>query len=87
MTNWTIGKRITAGFAGVILIAVALGGFAYSRLINIKDHSDRIAKLSLPTVELIGQARRNARQTHYQRKRHGIAGEDQNGAGRLCHYS
>jgi methyl-accepting chemotaxis protein len=60
MTNWTIGKRITAGFAGVILIAVALGGFAYSRLINIKDHSDRIAKLSLPTVELIGQARRNA---------------------------
>jgi methyl-accepting chemotaxis protein len=60
MKNWTIGKRITAGFAGVIIITVALGGFSYSRLIKIRDHSDRIAKVSLPTVELVARAQRNA---------------------------
>src|ERR1035438_1691724 len=60
MTNWTIRKRITAGFAGVIIITITLGGFSYSRLIKIREHSDRIAKLSLPTIELVAQARRNA---------------------------
>ena len=58
--NWTIGKRITAGFACVILIAVLLGAFAYTRLAAIRGHSDRIAKESLPTVELIAKARRTA---------------------------
>ncbi|MGD0815352.1 MAG: methyl-accepting chemotaxis protein [Verrucomicrobiota bacterium] len=59
MNNWTIGKRITVGFAGVIIIALALGAFAYTRLVIIKDQSDRVAKVSLPTVELVGRAQKN----------------------------
>jgi len=58
--KFTIGKRITLGFASVILIALALGGFAYSRLIAIHSHSDQIAKASIPTLELIGRVQKNA---------------------------
>jgi methyl-accepting chemotaxis protein len=62
MKNWTIGKRITAGFASVIIIALTLGGFAYTRLVAIKGHSDQIARKSLPTFELIAKGQRNVRQ-------------------------
>ena len=61
MRTWTIGKRITAGFAGVIAIAAGLGLFAYTRQVAIREHSDRIAKVSLPTVELVDRAQRNAK--------------------------
>ena len=61
MKNWTIGKRIAAGFASVIIIALALGAFAYTRLVAIKGQSDRITKQARPTVELVCRAERNAR--------------------------
>ena len=48
MKNWTIAKRISIGFASVILITVALGMFSLSRLMNIRDHSNHISQQSLP---------------------------------------
>jgi methyl-accepting chemotaxis protein len=60
MKNWTIGKRITVGFGSVIVITLVLGAFAYAGLVTIRDHSDRIAKQSLPEVELVFRAQRNA---------------------------
>jgi methyl-accepting chemotaxis protein len=59
--NLTIGKRITFGFASVIIIALALGIFAFTRLIAISGHSDRIAKQSLPAIEMVYQVQRNAK--------------------------
>jgi len=61
MKNWTIGKRITFGFASVIIIALVLGVFAYTRLVVIGGHSDHIAKQSLPAIELVFQAEKNAK--------------------------
>jgi methyl-accepting chemotaxis protein len=61
MNNWTIGKRITAGFAGLIIITVALGAFSYERLVTIRNRSERLAKESLPTIELVYQAQKNAK--------------------------
>jgi methyl-accepting chemotaxis protein len=60
MKNWTIGKRITFGFASVIIIALALGVFSYTRLVAIKQHSDEVTKRSLPTIELVYRAQKNA---------------------------
>jgi len=57
----TIGQRVTLGFASVIVIALALGAFAYTRLVAINAHSDQIARHSLPAVELVYQAERNAK--------------------------
>ena len=61
MKNWTIGKRITAGFASVIIIVLVLGIFAYSRLVSIKSHSDEITKQSFPTIEFAYRAQKNAK--------------------------
>jgi methyl-accepting chemotaxis protein len=60
MKNWTIGKRITAGFASVILISLALGIFSYTRLIIIRAQSDSMAKQAVPAIKLITQAQKNA---------------------------
>ena len=51
MNNWTIGKRITTGFASVIVIALALGCFAYTRLVWINSQAGRISALALPSIE------------------------------------
>ena len=55
MKNWKIGQRIAAGFAAVILIALALGLFAYSRLSVIERNANDITLNALPTVYAIGQ--------------------------------
>jgi methyl-accepting chemotaxis protein len=55
MKNWTVGVRIAFGFAGVIIVAAALGGFAYTRLAMIRHRADLIASQTAPTVELCGQ--------------------------------
>jgi len=61
MKSMTIGKRITLGFASVIIIALALGGFAYTRLVTISHQSDRIAKQAIPSLELVFRAQKNAK--------------------------
>ncbi|MDR3459529.1 MAG: methyl-accepting chemotaxis protein, partial [Verrucomicrobiae bacterium] len=61
MKNWTIGKRIVTGFASIIIIAVALGAFAYTRLVGISEQSDRIAKQSFPAIEIVYQVEKNAK--------------------------
>jgi methyl-accepting chemotaxis protein len=55
MKNWKIGQRIAAGFAAVILIAMTLGLFAYSRLGTIDKNANDITLTALPTVYAIGQ--------------------------------
>ena len=55
MKNLKIGIRIAAGFAAVIIIAIALGMFAYNKLEGIDQDSEQIATNALPGVYLIGQ--------------------------------
>jgi methyl-accepting chemotaxis protein len=59
MNNWKIGTRITAGFAAVIAIAMALGIFAYSRIGVINTSSTEISGNALPSVYLIGRIHGN----------------------------
>ena len=55
MKNLKIGTRITAGFTAVIVIAMALGLFAYGKLGGIDKNSNEMAANSLPGIYLIGQ--------------------------------
>ncbi|HEY2019095.1 MAG TPA: methyl-accepting chemotaxis protein [Bryobacteraceae bacterium] len=55
MKNWKIGIRIAAGFAAVIVIAMALGFFAYSKMGVIESNSNEIAVNSLPSVSQASQ--------------------------------
>jgi methyl-accepting chemotaxis protein len=60
MKNWKIGKRISAGFGAVIVIAMALGMFAFSRIGAIEVDSSSITVRCLPAIYLVGQAQNNA---------------------------
>ncbi len=73
MKNWTIGKRISFGFASIILIAVALGLFAYSRLIAISTHAQDIVGDALPGVYAIGQVEALVRQNQVVTYKHVIS--------------
>jgi len=50
MKTWTIGKRITVGYAAVLFATIAIGIFAYSRLNEIKTRSDSLTQDSLPGI-------------------------------------
>ena len=37
MSQWTIGRRLTAGFAAVLVTAFALGAFAYGKFGEVRE--------------------------------------------------
>jgi methyl-accepting chemotaxis protein WspA len=55
MKNWTIGKRLTVGFAGVVLVTLCVSIYAFTRLEAIQSQASSLAKDSLPGAVLMGQ--------------------------------
>jgi len=53
MNNWTISRRIIAGFAIMVLLTVALGVFALWRLTDIEENMAYVADNTLPSVLLL----------------------------------
>jgi methyl-accepting chemotaxis protein len=53
--NLTIGNRITFGLAGSIVITVALGMFAYSRLFSIGQYVNAMATGNVPGIICISE--------------------------------
>lgn len=60
MRHWTIGHRITAGFAANTMIAIGLGMFAFVQLLNIRGYSTKITGESLPDMSAGGQLALNS---------------------------
>jgi methyl-accepting chemotaxis protein len=56
MSNWTISRRIIAGFLTMLLIAVALGAFALWRLTALAQDIAYLADNTLPSVLLLREA-------------------------------
>jgi len=54
MKNWTIGKRISIGFAAVLMITILLSGFVYLRLLTIQKNTTIILTDCLPGIYQIG---------------------------------
>ena len=55
MKKWTINKRITVGFAAVILTALALGLFAFVQIRRVQADSVVITNRVIPAVETSGR--------------------------------
>ena len=55
MKNWTIGKRLIFGFAGVILITLCVSVYAFMRLGAIQSQAATLANDSLPGAVLMAQ--------------------------------
>jgi methyl-accepting chemotaxis protein len=61
MSNWTISRRIIAGFVTMVLIAVALGGFALWRLKGFAQNIADLADHALPRVLTLREAANQSR--------------------------
>jgi CHASE3 domain sensor protein len=48
MSNWTISRRIIAGFITIVLITVGVGGFALWRLEGLGRNISDLADHTLP---------------------------------------
>ncbi len=59
MKHWTVGKRIAVGFTLIIVIAIALGGFAYNQLTAISKHSQHIATKTTPVSQICSELKAN----------------------------
>ena len=55
MKSLTIGKRLSLGFAGVILITLCVSLYAFTRLESIQGQATVLANDSLPGSVLMGQ--------------------------------
>ena len=56
MNNWTISRRVIAGFVTIVLITVALGVFALWRLTGLSQNVTDLADNTLPSVLLLKDA-------------------------------
>ena len=61
MNNWTISRRVIAGFATMLLIIIALGVFALWRLTGLAQNVADLADSSLPSVLLLNEASKVSR--------------------------
>ena len=64
MKNWKVGTRIVTGFAVVILIAAALGLFAWIRLSDIHTQTTDTTMVAVPQLYLVGQIQKNMQATY-----------------------
>src|SRR6188768_2116918 len=61
MRNWTISRRIIAGFVIMVLITVALGGFALWRLKGLAQNIADLADHTFPSVLTLREAANQSR--------------------------
>jgi len=60
MKNWTIGKRITFGFAIMLVIMLALSLFIRTRISTIQTGTLAVATDTIPSLGLLADAKENA---------------------------
>ena len=63
--NMKLGAKIGAGFASLIIIAVALGGLAIWSMNGVKTTTVNLAEAKVPTVTVANQLERNSLHTMY----------------------
>jgi methyl-accepting chemotaxis protein len=61
MSNWTISRRIIAGFITIVLITVGVGGFALWRLEGLGRNISDLADHTLPRVLTLREAANQSR--------------------------
>jgi methyl-accepting chemotaxis protein len=73
MKNWTIGKRVIAGFAIVLLLFAGAGAVSYVILKNISGHVAYVVEVSLQSLEAAAEIKSNAAEIQLFTLRHLLA--------------
>jgi methyl-accepting chemotaxis protein len=60
MKNWTVGRRITFGFAAVLMVTLGLGVFIRTRLNATETGMNSIAARGIPALELLADAKEDS---------------------------
>jgi methyl-accepting chemotaxis protein len=71
MKNWTIGKRISLGFAALILITTVLGVLAVVNMRRTETEARQLSTLKVPQVRVANAVERSAHLTLYQMRGYG----------------
>jgi len=79
MKQLTIGQRIVAGFAALLVITAALGTFAYLRIVSLQATTAAVTQDSLPMVIILGEARSLVKENLVNTYRHALT-DPSNGA-------
>jgi methyl-accepting chemotaxis protein len=77
MKNLKIGIRMALGFGAVTLIAVALGIFAYVKLVSISRNATRVSSESMPGLYMMGQIAKHTEMS-YSLVLEALASQDSN---------
>ena len=72
MKNFTIAQRIAAGFAALLVLTAALGGFAFFRITHVQQASDSVTQHTLPTITTLGQIRSFVKENYGNTLRHAL---------------
>jgi methyl-accepting chemotaxis protein len=76
MKNFTIAQRISVGFAALLILTAALGGFAYLRINHVQQSSNSVTQHTLPTVTVLGQIRSLVKENYANTLRHALTPTD-----------
>jgi methyl-accepting chemotaxis protein len=82
MRPFTIAKRVTLGFAGVLILLVVLGGVCLAQLHLIRGHVTLVTTQSLPGVRLVAQIDSRVRQVYALTLKHSLTSDPEK-AGRI----
>jgi methyl-accepting chemotaxis protein len=70
MKNWTIKKRIIAGFAILVALSTIMGIMAWNSMRTISAHADEVANDSVPGLAWGGSIMQNLAMAHLELVRH-----------------
>jgi methyl-accepting chemotaxis protein len=70
MKNWTIKKRIIAGFTILVLLSTIMGILAWNSMRTIGTHADEVANKNVPGLALGGGIMQNLAMAHLVLVRH-----------------
>ena len=73
MKNWTIKKRIIAGFATIVALSAIMGILAWVSMRTIGEHADELASDTVPVMSIQGKILQNQAMAHLTLIRHVLA--------------
>ena len=70
--HWTIGKRVTFGFSGLVIISLVLGALAVVGMRKTHVEIDDLRREEVPEVTIVNQIERDVLLTMYQVRVYGL---------------